>query len=344
MSQALKKTPKWKRLGTRLVDLWLLAAVGLLATVVSLAQQPAPPPESKQPEASTAPEAAPEQEETPLPGDWAPELLYAIISSPNSEAGDALYRAAFAAGPSLVPQLTVALKDDRTAEFAAQLLAFIGGEQALDALWKLQDDPRDLNLRRFLYGALAEYDSPQATDVLFDVINGSDAEPDRTVTEAAILALTVRSDAALVPRLREAEGKLHDVVIHDDLENAREVIDIRAKYLASAEGKKAGGSVDEAVRTYFIPALEPPPPPTGPPAVARPQQKPQVKVEIRHLTLSPDKLRALARVTFEDPSAIAEYDIVLQKRSGNWTIASVWLGPETEKPPPVPAGRPTTKK
>jgi hypothetical protein len=59
-----------------------------------------------------------------------------------------------------------------------------------------------------------------------------------------------------------------------------------------------------------------------------------VKVTIENLTFSPDQTRALARVVFEDPSALANYDIVLQKQLGNWTMASVWLGSETEKKPP----------
>ena len=29
---------------------------------------------------------------------------------------------------------------------------------------------------------------------------------------------------------------------------------------------------------------------------------------------------------------MAYYDFVLEKRAGNWTLASVWLGPEMEKP------------
>jgi hypothetical protein len=284
-------------------------------------------------------------------------LLYGILNSPNEEAQYTLLRATFAAGPAIIPQLVEALKDDRTAEYAAQSLAFIGGQQALDLLWKLLSDPRDLNLQRFTYGALAEYDSPQAIDVLFDVINKSDDEPDRTLTETAVIALTVHSNAQLLPRLREAENKLQDVVIRDDLDNARAVIEARAKYLASPDGKRAGGSVESAVRTYFIPALEMPPPPEAPrvpptnkviakaapaPPPAQPPVKPPVSVEIRDVTLSPDKNRALARVVFEVPTAMAFYDIVLQKHSGDWTIASVWLGPEAEKPQPA-ATRPATE-
>jgi hypothetical protein len=319
----------------------LPTAFCLLPTALALAQEPAPAPEAKQAETPAESNVELEQEEAPLPGDWGPELLDAILSSPNAEARDALYRAAFAAGPGIAPQLAAALKDDRTAEFAAQSLAFLGGQEALEILWKVVSDPRDLNLRRFYYGALGEFDAPEATDALLQVIGRSDAEPDRTVTEAAILALTVRSDPKLLPRLREAEAKIHDVVIHDDLENALEVIERRAKYLASPEGKKAGGSVPDAVRTYFIPALAPPAPPSPAKPASHAPEKPQVKTEVQTLTLSPDKTRALARVVFEDPSAAAEYDIVLQKRYGDWTIASVWLGSETEKPQPPPAPVPS---
>jgi hypothetical protein len=290
----------------------------------------------------TSPAAAAEQEETPLPGDWGPDLLDAILSSPNPQAGEALLRAAFAAGPAVIPRLEAALKDDRTAEFAAQALAFIGGEKALAVLWKLQTDPRDLNLRRFYYGALGEYASPQATQILSEVINRSDAEPDRTVTEAAILALTVHSDATLVPKLKEAAAKLQDVVIRDDLDNALAVIEARSKYLATPEGKKAGSSIEQAVRTYFYPALEPPPPetPSKPPTKPATPEPSLVKVNIQQLTFSPDNSRALARVVFEDPTALAYYDMVLQKQYGEWAVANVWLGSEAEKTPPAPAKAP----
>jgi len=321
----------------------LCAGLCLLATVAAFSQQtPVKPREEPAPRSAPA-EASAEQEQ-PLPGDWAPELLDAILSSPNEEAQYGLLRATFAAGPAIIPQLTAALKDDRTAEYAAQSLAYIGGDQALPILWKLLSDPRDLNLRRFTYGALAEYDSPQATDALFDVIDKSDNEPDRTVTESAVIALTVRTDTALLPRLLASEKKLQDVVIRDDLDNACAVIEERAKYLASPEGKKSGGSIESAVRTYFIPALEPPPAPeTGgtspdkksvgkaPTAPSPGKSRPLVSVDVRSVTLSPDRNRALARVVFEDPTAMAYYDFVLQKRFGNWTLASVWLGPEVEK-------------
>ena len=246
------------------VGLWLLPGVS------GFSQQPPVKPQ-KEPAPSPAPAAADAEKEEPLPGDWAPELLYGILSSPNEEAQFALLRATFAAGPAIIPQLAAALKDDRTAEYAAQSLAFIGGDQALPMLWQLLSDPRDLNLRRFTYGALAEFDSPQATDMLFDVINKSDDEPDRTVTESAVIALTVRTDTTLLPRLLASEKKLQDVVIRDDLDNARAVIEERAKYLATPEGKKSGGSIESAVRTYFIPALEPPPAPET--AAAAPAKK-----------------------------------------------------------------------
>ena len=135
-------------------------------------------------------------------------------------------------------------------------------------------------------------------------------EPDRTVTEAAVIALTVRTDPSILSRIDAAEKNLQDVVIHDDLDNARMVIAERAKYLATDRGKTAGGSIDSAVRTYFLPALEPPPQtPAEPrptpnfngkkpiaPAIRAPKLvTPIVRVEVRSVTLSPDKNRALAR-------------------------------------------------
>jgi len=297
------------------------------------AQQPATPsPPAKIPAVQAPENEAGEQVQEPLPGDWAAELLDGILSAPNAEAGDSLFRAAFAAGPSIVPQLIEALRDDRTAEFAAQALAFIGGERAMQVLWKLQEDKRDLNLRRFCYGALAEYDTEQATQTLFQVINKSDAEPDRTVTEAAILALTVRTGPQVPGAIRQVMKSVKDVVIRDDLENALDVIQIRSKYLGTPEGKKAGGSVDAAVRTYFIPALQPPAPSRADAEAHRAPGKADVSLKIENLTFAPDRQRALAAVTLEDPSAVANYDLVLQKRLGNWEVVSVWLGGEAEKP------------
>jgi len=302
------------------------------------------PPTAKTPAAQPPDSASNGQTEEPLPGDWAPELFDGILSSPNAEAADSLFRAAFAAGAGIIPQLAQALKDDRTAEFAAQSLAFLGGDQAMQILWKLQDDKRDLNLRRFFYGALGEYDTDRATQTLFQVIDKSDAEPDRTVTEAAIMALTVRTDPKLTDLIRQAEKRVNDVVIHDDLENALDVIQIRSKYLITPDGKKAGGSVEAAVRTYFIPALLPPSPSPSDAAAHRPPAKPEVKVEIQNLTFSPDRQRALAGVSLEDPSAVAKYDLVLQKRLGNWEVVSVWLGSESEKQPPPPPSKTTSKQ
>ncbi len=260
-------------------------------------------------------------------GDWAPELLDAILSSTNTEAHDALLRAAFAAGPTIVPQLEAALQDDRTAEFAAQSLAFIGGGKAIEILRKLVSDPRDLNLRRLYYGALAEYTDPEATTTLLQVIVRSDAEPDRTVTEAAILALTVRSDQSLVLKLREVRAKIHDVAIRDDLESAVAIIEHRARLSPAARGPQA--SVEQAVRTYFAPALGPPP------AAKTPGQlpPPHVSVKIENLTFSPEKTRALARVIFEDSSAQALYDMALKKGPEGWAVASVWLNAQAEKTP-----------
>jgi hypothetical protein len=344
--RATPRNPMWKVRAIRSCagKLCLWVGLGLLAGTPGLSQQP-PAKSPEEPATNPAPSEADAGQEQPLPGDWGPDLLYGILSAPNEEAEFGLLRATFAAGPAIIPQLTAALKDDRTAEYAAQSLAFIGGEQSLPILWKLLSDPRDLNLRRFTYAALGEFESPQATDMLFDVINKSDEEPDRTVTEAAVVALTVRTDVALLPRLLAAEKNLQDVVIRDDLDNARAIIEERAKYLASPEGKKAGGSIAAAVRTYFMPALgQSPAPEAGaapsankspgkPPVATTPKPSPtQASVDIRNVTLSPDKSRALARVVFEDPTAMAYYDFVLQKHLGNWVLASVWLGAEMEKP------------
>jgi hypothetical protein len=329
--------------------LLLLGSFSLAPPLCAQDQQTAPPP-------ATVPMTA--EEEKPLPGDWAVEFLDKLANSPNAEASEELYRATMAAGPDVIAQLEEAIKDDRTAEFAAQALAYLGGEKAMQILWKLVPDSRDLDLRRFYYGALAEFDSPDAIKTLLDVIRRADQEPDRTVTEAAILALTVHSDPKLLEPLREAHDNIKDIVIRLDLENAMEVIGRRAKYLAAPD-KKAGGSIEHAVRTYFAPALATAPPPGAAPTTPHhvaaqpaakssariptakrirkpPAPKPLVDVHILNVTLSPDQTRALARVSFEDPSATAYYDIVLQKRYGDWHVASVWLGSEVEKQPSTP--------
>lgn len=282
---------------------------------------------------------------------WAPALLYGIISSSSPEARNSLYDAAFAAGPAIVPQLEEALKDDRTAEFAAQSLAFIGGEEAFTALSKLVSDPRNLGLSRYYYGALGEVDTPQANDYLLDVIRNADSQPDRTVTEAAIIALTVHRAAGLVPQLKQAESKLTDPVIQDDLDNAISVIQSRGQY--EATHKNTGGSLQQALNFYFEPALE-----SGqseplaanssqPHAAARPQTQPPApaaKVEIQHVEFSSSQTRALARVSFEDEGVSENYRIVLQKKYGDWTVASVWLTMQGEgeaQPQELPARKPS---
>lgn len=264
---------------------------------------------------------------------WAPALLYGIISSPRPGALDSLYDAAFAAGPVIVPQLQDALKDDRTAEFAAQCLAFIGGAQAFGALSKLVSDPRNLGLSRYYYGALGEVDTPQANNYLLDVIRNANQQPDRTVTEAAIIALTVHRTAAGIPELKQAESKLTDPVIQDDLDNAISVIQSRAQY--EAAHKTTGGSLQQALDFYFEPALESATARTAAPngAAAKaqvPPAAPGANIKIEHVEFSPNQTRALTRVKFEDEGVGETYRIVLQKKFGDWTVASVWLSQRIE--------------
>lgn len=268
---------------------------------------------------------------------WAPALLYGIISSPSPGALDSLYDAAFAAGPAIVPQLQEALKDDRTAEFAAQCLAFIGGEQAFTALSNLVSDPRNLGLSRYYYGALGEVDTQQANSYLLDVIRNANQQPDRTVTEAAIIALTVHRTTSVIPQLKEAESKLTDPVIQDDLDNAISVIQARGQYAATH--KAPGGSLQQALNFYFEPALDSAPGGATEPngvsrrAAAKPQAQPAApgaKVEIERVEFSPNRTRALARVKFEDEGVGENYRIVLQKKFGDWTVVSVWLARQIE--------------
>jgi len=277
--------------------------------------------------------AAVAQEREALPAqNWDPGELYAILNSSNPEARANLYRAAFAAGPSIIPKLANALKDDRTAEFAAQELAFLGGERAFAILAKLVNDPRNLDLRRFYYGALGGTDDPQSIGILLDKIRTSDREPDRDVTQDAILALSISSDPSLIPKLRQAEKDVTDPVVQDDINTAATVIELRAKYLASPAGKSSGTSVRQSIRTYFMPALEAPPD-----ASQGSDENSQVKVHIKddRISFSPDKTRALAAVAFETPQAVASYWMVLEKKQSGWKIASVWLGEEREKTPPA---------
>jgi hypothetical protein len=67
-------------------------------------------------------------------------------------------------------------------------------------------------------------------------------------------------------------------------------------------------------------------------------------MEIINLTLSQDRMRALASVNLETADAVAKYLLVLQKRLGDWAVASVWLGEEVEKPGVVPPAKPAGKK
>jgi len=280
--------------------------------------------------ASSASPVAQERNEL-LNGKWSPEKLYAVLSSPNPAAGEDLYRAAFAAGPALIPNLETALKDDRTAEFAAQTLAFLGGERALAILASLVNDPRNLDLRRFYYGALGGSNGPRNIEILLNKVRTSDREPDRTVTQDAILALSISSDPNLVSGLRQAEKEVTDPVIQDDIETAATVIDLRAEYLASPAGKNSESSVNQAIQTYFMPALE-----AAPGGGDKGQEDSKVEVHARHLTYSPDKTRVLASIDFENPEAVASYRMVLQKKQARWKVSSVWLGQEREKPQPAP--------
>lgn len=262
-----------------------------------------------------------------LNNQWDPAKLYATLTSQDPQAGENLYRAAFAAGPDIIPKLEKALKDDRTATFAAQTLAYMGGAKSLAILEKLLKDPRDLDLRRFYYGALGGLTDPGDMETLLNKIRSSDHEPDRDVTRAAILALSISSDAALLPKLRQAEKQVTDPVIQDDIETAAMVIGLRAKYMATPAGKSAGSSPEQAIRSYFMPALQAMPD-TGDTG----GQGAGVEVNVRNMTWSMDKTRVLAAVDFENPEAVASYHMVLQKRQAGWKVASVWLGEEREKP------------
>lgn len=267
---------------------------------------------------------------------WAPELLYSIISSPNPTALNSLYDAAFAAGTSIVPQLQSALNDDRTAEFAAQSLAFVGSDSAFKILSTLMSDPRNLDLSRFFYGALAEINTPQANAVLLNALRSANSQPDRTVTEAAIVALTVQDRSALAPELEQAKAKLTDPVIQDDLENAIGIIEARAKYRATPAGRNPGGSMQQGINLYFEPALA-----AAPPAGSGLSR---AKAEIEHVQFNPDETRALARVTFDDAGVKANYRMVLAKRYGNWRVVSVWIVMARQQVPATPAPKPATTR
>lgn len=323
------------------------AAAGAQQAPGGAAGQPAAPPQAQTPPAPhhapapNAPEEFDTSEQAPA-SDWGPALLYAIINAPNTGALESLYDAAFAAGADLTPQLIAALPDDRTAVFAAQALAFVANDAAMKQLALLVHDPRDLDLRRFYYGTLGEFRDPRATAQLVEAIGRSDQESDRTVTEAVIQALSVRSDPALVKPLREAEGRITDPVVHDDLEVAIQAIQARAAFLATPQGKNTGGSIEEAIHSYFIPALRASTPAAHKPAARTGAQRlatpvpPGPRVIVEHIQLNPDKTRALTHVMFDTPEVDARYDLVLQKEYGDWVVASVWLRSENEKQPPAP--------
>jgi hypothetical protein len=258
---------------------------------------------------------------------WDPAKLYAILTAQDPGASENLYRASFAAGPAIIPKLESALNDDRTAEFAAQTLAYFGNELSLAILEKLVKDSRDLDLRRFYYGALGGSGNPHNTEILLNKVLASDHEPDREVTQNAILALSISSDAALVPRLRQAQMQITDPVIQDDIETASMVVELRARFMATPAGKSSGNSVEQTIRSYFMPALEPPPAAGG-----ASQQNGGVEIHVNNLTYSPDTTRVLAAVNFENPEVVASYHVVLEKSREEWKVASVWLGEEREKP------------
>src|SRR5690348_4918550 len=260
---------------------------------------------------------------------WDPAKLYAILTAQDPGASENLYRAAFAAGPAIIPKLESALNDDRTAEFAAQTLAYFGNDQSLAILEKLVKDPRDLDLRRFYYGALGGSGNPHNTEILLNKVLASDHEPDREVTQNAILALSISSDAALVPRLRQAQMQVTDPVIQDDIETAAMVVELRAKFITTPAVKLSGASVEQTIRSYFMPALEPPPAATN-----EGQQHAGAEVHVKDLTYSPDKTRVLAGIDRENHEAVASYHMVLQKNQTGWKVTSVWLGEEREKPQP----------
>ncbi len=324
---------------TRPAALVAVILLGSLSALPSPRQTaPQPPQNANQAEArtptphsQTPADSSDADADNPPAGDWAPELLDGIISAQNPIAGEALYDAAFAVGPSLIPQLEAALKDDRTAEFAAQALAFLGGEKVEDILWTLVGDPRNLDLRRFYLGSLGEYPSSETEQILLKAVANTDVEPDRTVTEAAVWALTTRTDPGLPEALRSVEARIQDPVIRDQVESARQVVASRLKYLASPEGQRAGASLEQAVRTYFIGALQQPAP-RDKSAGGSSAVPPSAKVELNRTVFSPDEARVLAHVTFEDPEARAHYDMVLQKQLGDWKVVSVWEGADTEEP------------
>jgi HEAT repeat protein len=293
--------------------LWRLAALAVLALALPAMLR-----------SQSLPAAVAKQRNQLLHEQWDPAKLYAILTSQDPEASENLYRAAFAAGAAIIPKLENALKDDRTAEFAAQTLAWFADARSMAILESLLKDPRDLDLRRFYYGALGGTTNPRDVEILLNKVRNSNHEPDRTVTRDAILALSISSDPALVAKLRQVEKQVSDPVIQDDLDTAAMVIGMRARYLATPAGKGSGSSVTRAIRSYFMPALEAMPGAGGQPS--------GVEVNVKNLTWLPDDARVLAAVDFENPEAVASYQMVLEKKQAGWKVASVWLVDEREKP------------
>ena len=313
MGNLSKEGRKWMERKPWLPAVLALAAIAL-GQPVRLAGQHLPP-------------AVTQERDHLLNAQWDPAKLYAMLTSQDAQSREDLYRAAFAAGPAIIPKLQNALKDDRTATFAARTLAWFGDAKSMAILKTLLKDRRNLDLRRFYYGALGGSTDPRDIEILLNQIRTSDHEPDRDVTRDAILALSISSDAALVPKLRQAEKQVTDPVIQDDIQTAAMVIGLRAKYMETPAGKRSGNSVRQAIRSYFMPALQ-----AMPGDSTAGAQSNGVEVNIRDTTWSPDKMRVLAAVDFENPEAVASYHVVVQKHPTGWKVASVWLGEEREKP------------
>ena len=97
------------RAGRPACSLSLLVGLCLWPGALGFSQQAPAKPQTENARPYAAPPAETEPEPV-LPGNWAPELLDGILSSPNEEAQQALLRATFAAGPAIIPQLAEALK------------------------------------------------------------------------------------------------------------------------------------------------------------------------------------------------------------------------------------------
>ena len=312
----------WQRGGAVFLGILILAICG----VATAPLKGLGPPQEDDPDLEVEGLEVEDLEEPQDWGTWAVILMDEILNAPNPAARDHLLRSGFAAGARIIPHLNKALADDRTAEFAAQLLAFYGNDRALSILQKLEMDSRDLALRRFFYGALGEFNTPNSREKLLQVVSQADSEQDVTVTETAILALTVASDPAVAGRLKELSSGIGSILIQDELLSAVEVMYIRAEYLERARKEFPDGfSVQQAVEGYFVGAgIGIGTTGRGPEGTRPGSELPPVKLHIENLTFSPNQLRVLARVRLEDPEGSASYDLVLQQRLGSWEAASVW--------------------